>query len=78
VSEANRQDNVTASTTPSPTRPFTAPTAGADYLATEPHYVFFAGRIVAALRHACRLAYVIGDPPPNPVVLSSALTTTAA
>jgi len=49
VSEANRQDNVTASTTPSPTRPFTAPTAGADYFATEPHYVFFEQQIKAAL-----------------------------
>ncbi len=45
----------------------------AGYLASEPHYLSVAGRILAALRGKGTLVLVTGDPPANPELLSQAL-----
>src|SRR5713101_5165809 len=71
----NRQD---AAVPPSPSRPFAAPGAGDDYFASEAHYASLARRILAGLRGGPRLVLVIGDPPPNPLLLSPALRNAAA
>ncbi len=74
--ENNRQDAVASPITPS--RPFATPGAGDDYFASEAHYASLARRIVAGLRGGPRLVLVIGDPPPNPLLLSPALRNVAA
>jgi hypothetical protein len=51
---------------------------GDDYFATETHYLSLAARIVAALRRGSSLVLVVGDPAPNPVLLSQALARAAA
>jgi hypothetical protein len=78
VSETGRQDTAIATATASPARPFSAPNAGADYLATEAHYLSLAARVADAVRRGCRFLLVTGDPSPDPLMLSSALTSAAA
>src|SRR5260370_40717440 len=76
--EKNRQDAAVPPRTASPSPPFATPRAGDDYFASEAHYAALAGRIVAGLRGGPRPVLVIGDPPPNPLLLSPGLRNAAA
>jgi hypothetical protein len=67
--EAHRQD---AEPVPS-ARPFATPDAGADYFATDGHYLSLARRIVARLQRRPSLVVVTADPPPSPGRLIPAL-----
>jgi hypothetical protein len=58
-------------------RAFASPEAGFDYFLTEAHYRSIAARIIATLG-GFDVVVVTGDPPPNPQLLSTALTEAAA
>jgi hypothetical protein len=52
---------------------FGAVETGADYLATETHYLSVTSRIVSALQAGAGFVLVTGDPPPDPHLISQAL-----
>ena len=58
------------------TRAFASPEAGFDYFLTEAHYRSLGARIIATLG-GFDVVVVTGDPPPNPQLLSNALTEAA-
>jgi hypothetical protein len=63
---------------PSLSSAFATPSAGDDYFATEAHHLSLGGRLVAALRRGSRFVLIIGDPPPDLLILSRILGTAAA
>jgi hypothetical protein len=69
IPEAHRQDADPVSSA----RPFAAPDAGADYFATDGHYLSLARRIVAGLQRRPSFVVVTADPPPGPGQLVPAL-----
>jgi hypothetical protein len=73
IPEADRQDAEPSR----PERPFAAPDAGADYFATEAHYLSLATRIVARVRHGPSFALVTGEPPLDPRTIAPALMNVA-
>jgi hypothetical protein len=80
---ANAQNDVlkkilTALAASSPTRPFRAPVGGDDGSVTDAPCRSLAGRIVTALCGGSNVVLVIGDPLPNPVILSQALNQAVA
>jgi hypothetical protein len=50
---------------------------GSDYLTTETHYLFVAGRILSAMREGAKMVLLTGDPPPDLHLLSQALRQSA-
>ena len=59
---------------PAPARPAAPAAGGHDYLVSEAHYASLARRVLASVRGGSRIVLVTGDPKPNPLTLSAALT----